>query len=33
MRYIEVKDLTFYYDEEPVLMGVNYHVDEGELSF
>lgn len=31
MRYIEVKDLTFYYDEEPVLMGVNYHVDEGEF--
>lgn len=31
MRYIDVKNLTFYYDEEPVLMGVNYHVDEGEF--
>lgn len=31
MRYIDVKDLTFYYDDEPVLMDVNYHVDEGEF--
>lgn len=31
MRYIDVKNLTFYYDEEPVLMGVNYYVDEGEF--
>lgn len=31
MRYIDVKNLTFYYDEEPVLMDVNYHVDEGEF--
>ncbi|MHC5269337.1 metal ABC transporter ATP-binding protein [Enterococcus sp. LJL98] len=31
MRYIDVKQLTFYYDEEPVLMDVNYHVDEGEF--
>lgn len=31
MHYIEVKDLTFYYDDEPVLAGVNYHVDAGEF--
>ena len=31
MRYIEVKDLTFYYDDEPVLDGINYHVDAGEF--
>ncbi|WP_207941942.1 ABC transporter ATP-binding protein [Enterococcus sp. DIV2402] len=31
MHYIEVKDLTFYYDDEPVLEGVNYHVDAGEF--
>lgn len=31
MRYIEVKNLTFYYDEEPVLEDVNYHVDDGEF--
>jgi zinc transport system ATP-binding protein len=29
VHYIEVKDLTFYYDDEPVLEGVNYHVDAG----
>lgn len=31
LRYLEVKDLTFYYDDEPVLEGVSYHVDEGEF--
>ncbi|MGX7195852.1 metal ABC transporter ATP-binding protein [Enterococcus olivae] len=31
MHYIEVKNLTFYYDDEPVLEGVNYHVDAGEF--
>jgi len=31
VHYIEVKDLTFYYDDEPVLAGVNYHVDAGEF--
>ena len=31
MRYIEIADLPFYYDEEPVLEGVSYHVDAGEF--
>lgn len=31
MHYIEVKDLTFYYDDEPVLENVSYHVDPGEF--
>lgn len=31
MRYIDVKDLTFYYDDEPVLENVSYHVDAGEF--
>ncbi|NLM65696.1 MAG: metal ABC transporter ATP-binding protein [Enterococcus sp.] len=31
MRYIDVKDLTFYYEDEPVLMDVNYFVEEGEF--
>lgn len=31
MHYIEVNDLTFYYDEEPVLDNVSYHVDPGEF--
>lgn len=31
MHYIEVKNLTFYYDEEPVLENVNYQVDNGEF--
>lgn len=31
MRYIDVRDLTFYYEEEPVLEGVSYHVDAGEF--
>lgn len=31
MHYIEVKDLTFYYDEEPVLEDVSYYVDPGEF--
>ncbi|MBF0845208.1 zinc ABC transporter ATP-binding protein, partial [Streptococcus danieliae] len=30
MRYLTVKDLTFYYDKEPVLEGVSYHIDAGE---
>lgn len=31
MRYIEISDLTFYYDDEPVLEDVSYHVDAGEF--
>ena len=31
MRYIDVKDLTFYYDDEPILEGINYSVDDGEF--
>lgn len=31
MHYIEVENLSFYYDGEPVLTGINYHVDAGEF--
>ncbi len=31
MRYIEVSDLTFYYDDEPVLEDISYTVDAGEF--
>lgn len=31
MRYIEVKNLTFYYGKEPVLENISYHVDSGEF--
>ena len=31
MKYIEVKDLTFNYDKEPVLQDVNYCVSAGEF--
>ncbi len=31
MRYIDVKDLTFYYEDEPVLMDVTYYVEDGEF--
>ncbi|MFV0559918.1 MAG: metal ABC transporter ATP-binding protein [Enterococcus sp.] len=31
MHYIEVEDLTFYYEDEPVLEDVSYHVDAGEF--
>lgn len=31
MRYIDVKNLTFYYDREPVLENISYHVDSGEF--
>ncbi|WP_071130102.1 metal ABC transporter ATP-binding protein [Enterococcus timonensis] len=31
MHYIDVKDLTFYYDEEPVLEDISYYVDPGEF--
>lgn len=31
MRYIDVKDLTFYYDDEPVLEDISYHVEDGEF--
>lgn len=31
MKYIDVKDLTFYYGDEPVLENVSYHVDSGEF--
>ncbi|MGC3758372.1 zinc ABC transporter ATP-binding protein, partial [Enterococcus faecalis] len=29
MQYIEVVNLTFYYDDEPVLEDVSYYVDPG----
>lgn len=31
MRYITVENLSFQYDSEPVLEGVNYHLDSGEF--
>lgn len=31
MHYINVKNLTFFYDEEPVLENISYHVDPGEF--
>lgn len=31
MHYIEVKDLSFYYDEEPVLENISFTVDAGEF--
>ncbi|WEV60793.1 metal ABC transporter ATP-binding protein [Streptococcaceae bacterium ESL0729] len=31
MHYINVKDLSFYYDDEPVLENVSYHVDDREF--
>ena len=31
MRYITVEDLSFQYDSEPVLEGINYHLDSGEF--
>lgn len=31
MRYIEVKDLTFYYEDEPVLANVSYEINSGEF--
>lgn len=31
MSYIEVEDLSFYYDNEPVLENVSYHVEPGEF--
>lgn len=31
MKYIDVKELTFYYGDEPVLENVSYHVDSGEF--
>ncbi|WP_425351484.1 metal ABC transporter ATP-binding protein [Lactococcus protaetiae] len=31
MRYIDVENLTFYYDREPVLEKISYHVDSGEF--
>lgn len=31
MRYITVEDLSFQYDNEPVLEGINYHLDSGEF--
>lgn len=31
MRYITVEDLSFYYDKEPVLEGISYHLDSGEF--
>ena len=31
MKYIEVRDLSFYYDDEPVLENVNYSVGDNEF--
>ena len=31
MHYIEVNDLSFYYDEEPVLENISFTVDAGEF--
>lgn len=31
MRYITVEDLSFYYDKEPVLERIHYHLDSGEF--
>jgi len=31
VHYIEVKDLTFYYEQEPVLENISFHVDPGEF--
>ncbi len=31
MHYVEVKDLSFYYDEEPVLENISFTVDPGEF--
>ena len=31
MRYITVEDLSFYYDKEPVLEHIRFHVDSGEF--
>ncbi|MGX7024922.1 metal ABC transporter ATP-binding protein [Vagococcus hydrophili] len=31
MKYIDVKGLTFYYGEEPVLQDISYHVNAGEF--
>lgn len=31
MNYIDVKDLTFYYGEEPVLQNISYHIKPGEF--
>lgn len=33
MHYIEVENLTFYYDDEPVLEDVSYYVDPGSSLF
>ncbi len=31
MRYITVENLSFHYDNEPVLEDINYHIDSGEF--
>ncbi|HFR3539486.1 TPA: metal ABC transporter ATP-binding protein [Streptococcus suis] len=31
MRYISVEDLSFYYDKEPVLEHIHYHLDSREF--
>ena len=31
MRYITVENLSYQYDAEPVLEGINYHLDSGEF--
>ena len=31
MRYITVENLTFQYDSDPVLEGINYYLDSGEF--
>ena len=31
MRYITLEDWSFYYDKEPVLENIHYHLDSGEF--
>ncbi|MBS7577310.1 MULTISPECIES: metal ABC transporter ATP-binding protein [unclassified Enterococcus] len=31
MHYIDVQNLSFYYDDEPVLENITYHIDNGEF--
>ncbi|MEK5288157.1 metal ABC transporter ATP-binding protein [Streptococcus sp. FSL R7-0212] len=31
MRYLTVENLSFYYESDPVLEGVTYHLDSGEF--
>ncbi|MGT2888582.1 metal ABC transporter ATP-binding protein [Streptococcus didelphis] len=31
MRYLTVENLSFHYESDPVLEGINYHLDSGEF--